>query len=343
MNIRITEAEAKDLAMRVLEKRMGAPCHIAEASASALIDASLRGIDSHGIRLLPYYIERWEKGQIVPDAEPVTVKETSTTGLLDACQTLGHYASAKAVESAVAKARKAGMGAVVIRNSNHNAATGYYAIQIAEKQLLGIVATACAPHVAPHGGTKGLHGTNPMAYAIPRKKGRPVVFDFSTGHSAAKLKELAKTSGRTPEGYLVDAEGRPSTDPGDVHTGWILPVAGNIGYGLGLLVDALTCGLADSPIGQQIPLVSNIEVPYAGTFTALALSPNAFGGWDGFDSRIDALASQIRNNLPQNPEEPVRLPGERGWKEREVRLREGIPIESEEWEQLQELVHSTER
>ena len=148
---------------------------------------------------------------------------------------------------------------------------------------------------------------------------------------------MAKETGRLPEGFMVNAEGKPTTDPSDIKTGWILPMAGNIGYGLGILVDALTAGLGDSPIGQEIPLVSNTENPYSGTFSVLALSPDAFGGWDGFSTRIETLVYQIRNNLPQDPNQPIRLPGERGWKERETRLEEGIPIEAEEWDRLQEL------
>ena len=106
--------------MRILEVRMGAPLHIAEATTSALIYASLRGVESHGIGLLSGYVKQWEQGRIVPDAEPKELKETKTTILLDAHQTLGHYASLKAADNAVEKAQNTGVGTAVIRNSNHN-------------------------------------------------------------------------------------------------------------------------------------------------------------------------------------------------------------------------------
>lgn len=337
MIIRINETEARQISMRILEVRMGAPRHIAEATTSALIYASLRGIESHGIGLLPGYLAHWEKGRIVPNAEPRKLTETTTTVLLDANQTLGHYASLKAADNAIEKARNAGVGTAVIRNSNHNGAIGFYANRIAEKKMLGIVASACAPHVAPHGGTKGIHGTNPISYAIPRKSESSIVFDFATGYSAAKTRKIANTTGHLPKGFMVNEKGRPTTDPKDIETGWILPAAGSIGYGLGILVDALTAGLADSPIGQEVPLVSNVKDPYCGTFSAIALSPDAFGGWGGFSSRIETLVDQIRRIPPQDPNYPVRLPGERGWEERKLRIDKGIPIEEEELKNLREL------
>ncbi len=323
--------------MQVFEYRMGAPRHIAEAATNVRVDASLRGIDSHGISVLPYYVERWEQGQIVPDAEPETVHETLTTTVLDARKGLGHYASGMAVEYAARKARATGMGSAVVRNSTHNGAIGYYALQIAHQRMIGIAATACAPNVAPHGGTEGLHGTNPFAYALPRKEGDPLIFDFATGYSGAKLKKLAERDGCLPEGAVIDAQGRPTTDPSDIKSGWILPVSGNIGYGLGLLVDALTGALADAPVGRQLPLVTDTSRPYDGACHVLAISPEAFGGWDGFSSRIDFLVDQIAKNPPQDPNQPVRWPGQRGWRERDQRRVAGIPIDEREWERLQSL------
>ena len=338
MIIKVSHTDATRLCLDVFGSRMGAPSHIAEAAAEVLVDASIRGIDSHGITVLPYYIERWEGGQIVPGAEPEIVSESMATAVVDARQAVGHYASQWAVDIAVGKALQVGLGSVVVKNSTHNGTMGYYAIRAAQQELIGIAVTACAPHVAPLGGAGGLHGTNPIAYALPRKGGSPLVFDVSTGYSAAKLERLAEETGKLPENRVVDAEGRPTTRGEDIKPGWILPVGGNIGYGFGLLVDALTGGLGNAPIGQQLRLVSDTSGPYDGSFHALTISPEAFGGWSGFSDRINALVNQIENISPQDPERPVRWPGQRGWAEREKRLEEGIPIEQEEWEQLQALV-----
>jgi LDH2 family malate/lactate/ureidoglycolate dehydrogenase len=337
MITKVSQDDATRLCLGVFGSRMGAPSHIAQVAAKVLVDASLRGVDSHGITVLPYYIERWEGGQIVPGAEPEIVRESMGTAVVDAHQAIGHYASQWAVDIAVGKALQVGVGSVVVRNSTHNGTMGYYAIRAAEQELIGIATTACAPHVAPLGGAGGLHGTNPIAYALPREGGRALVFDVSTGYSSGKLERLAEQTGEIPEHCVVDSEGKPTTRGEDIKSGWILPVGGKIGYGFGLLVDALTGGLGDAPIGQQMRLVSDTSGPYEGCFHFLAISPDAFAGWSGFSDRINTLVNQIENIPPQDPESPVRWPGQRGWAEREKRLKEGIPIDAKEWERLQAL------
>ena len=319
---------------RTVYAKMGAPEHIARVATEALVEANLRGIDSHGIQLLPLYLDSVKADRIVAAAEPEVVVETPMTAVLDARQGDGFYASMVAARRAVDKARAHGLAAVVARSNNHNGAISHYAIHAARSGLIGIAATACAPRVPPYGGKSGLHGTNPIAYAVPADDADPMVFDFSTGYSGAKLKAQAQLQGQLPEGYVLNAAGQPSTDQADLTNGWILPVAGPIGYGFGLLIDVLCCGLADSPIGQQMPPVTHRSGPYHGTFFALALDPDAFGGSAAFTGRVQELMRQIRSIEPLDPERPVRWPGQRGWELRQQRLRDGIPLADADWEQL---------
>jgi LDH2 family malate/lactate/ureidoglycolate dehydrogenase len=317
--------------------RIETPEHIARVAIEALIEANLRGIDSHGIQLLPLYLDLADKGRLHAGIEPEVVVETAASAVLDAHQGDGFYASMEATQRAVDKAQVCGLAAVVVRQNNHNGAISHYAIHAARNGLIGLAATACAPRVTPFGGQQGLHGTNPIAYGIPAGTADPIVFDFSTGYSAAKLKaRAAQTGGRLPADSVLDPAGRPSTDLEDLATGWILPVAGPIGYGLGLLVDALCCGLADSPIGQQIPPLSRTDLPYHGTFFILALDPAVFGGAEAFAQRVQTLLEQIGASEPLDPEQPVRFPGQRGWELRQQRLRQGIPLADQAWEQLLE-------
>ena len=325
---------ARRLCRAVFVQRMGTPDHIADVAADVLVEANLRGIDSHGIQVLPYYLEKWLKDQIVADSEPIIVTETTATVVFDARQGVGHYASLIAMDEAIARAGQSGLGAAVVRRGTHNGAISHYTAHAARQGMIGIAATACAPHVAPHGGTRGLHGTNPLSYALPRGDGEPVVFDFSTGHSSAKLHDHVNRHGTLPADRVLDAAGRPTTDPDDLKDGWILPVAGHIGYGLGLLVDGLTAALADSPIGQELPLVSDTSGPYHGAFFALAVSPDAFAGAEAFANRIGKLIRQVDSIPPQDPAHPLRWPGQRGWQERERRSRKGIPMPPEQWETL---------
>ena len=338
--MRIPVDQARDLCHRVFHDALQAPQAIVEDATGVLVDADLRGIASHGIAVLPYYLDKWQQGQIVPTAEIELMSETATTSVFSGHRALGHYTSRHAMQAAIDKARTNGLGSAVVRNSTHNGAISAYTIQAARAGLLGIAATACAPHVAPFGGREGLHGTNPISYALPRPGTDPIVFDLSTGYSSGKLKDLAAASGELPPDRALNAVGDPTTDPADLKNGWILPVAGHIGYGLALLVDGLTAALADSPIGREIPLVHDTSGPYHGSFFCLAIDPGAFGGAPAFSQRIESLVDQIAGHTAQDPREPVRWPGQRGWELARQNGERGIPFDPARWEQLLEELRS---
>jgi LDH2 family malate/lactate/ureidoglycolate dehydrogenase len=333
---RIPLDEARRLCEVVFGETMGAPGEVIVAATDVLVDADLRGIPSHGIAVLPYYLDKWQQGQIVPDALPELVSETATTAVFAGNRAVGHYTSRLAMETAIEKAGVSGMGSAVVRNSTHNGAISAYTIQAARCGLLGISATACAPHVAPPGGRRGLHGTNPISYALPRPQADPLVFDLSTGHSSAKLKDKADDLGHLPEGTALDAKGNPTTNPDDLKDGWILPVAGHVGFGLALLVDGLTAALADSPIGREIPLVHETDGPYHGSFFCLAIDPEAFGGAEAFGRRIESLVEQIQEHPARDPADPVRWPGQRGWAAARENQRLGIPFDADRRDRLHE-------
>ena len=332
--MQVTVSQARQLCQAVFDHKLGCPPQVAELAVDAIVEANLRGIDSHGIQVLPYYLDKWSVGQINPEAELEVVRELPASAVFDAHQGLGHYVSWQVMQSAISRAKTVGIAASVVRNSTHNGAISHYTIQAARQGMIGIAGTACAPHVAPFGGTAGLHGTNPISYAFPRGASDPLVFDCSTGHSAAKMKSDAERTGVLPAERLIDESGQPTTNPADLKNGWILPVAGHLGFGFGLLVDGLTAALADSPIGRQMPLVSETSSPYHGAFFALAISPAAFAGLDPFTDRLNNLVGQIESHRPQDPQNPVRWPGQRGWDTRRQRLQSGIPVSDANWRQL---------
>ena len=332
--MRIPMDQMRALSQRVFRDTLQAPADIAEVATEVLVDADSRGIHSHGVAALPYYVGKWQQGQIVPRARIELITETSTTAVFAGHQAIGHYASREVMKSAIEKSGKTGVGSAVIRNSTHNGAISAYTIQAARSGMIGIAATSCAPHVAPHGGRLGLHGTNPISYALPRGERDPLVFDFSTGHSAAKMKKQARESGQVPAGRLLDAEGNPTTDPSDLQGGWILPVAGHVGFGFALLVDVLTAALADSPIGQQMPRLSETSGPYDGSFFCLAIDPRAFTGMDRFAGRLETLIGQIESAPAQDPGQPVRWPGKQGWSNRRESLAAGVHFNGTEWKDL---------
>ena len=306
----------------------------AETVAEVLVDSNLRGIDSHGLRILPIYVQRIQAGQIRPGSPLEIVQETPTTARLNGNQNFGYVIGCEVAQRAISKAQEHGLGAVNAFNITHCGAISYYALQVAEKKLVGLCVTNSTPRVAPYGGRTGLHGTNPLAYAIPVEGHEPLVFDCATGHSAAKLLQAAAQGQPIPEGVGVTREGDPTNDPKAALAGWLLPVAGPIGYGLGLLVDVLSGALGGCACGPEVPPVTDLTSPYGTSFFLLALDPARFVPYEVFQERVNFLIRSARQIPPQEGFTAVRVPGERGFREKEERLREGIPFPEKEWPRL---------
>lgn len=316
--------------------QLGAPGDEAQTCANLIVETSLRGIDSHGIAILPLYARRVRSGQIRPGVKPEIVRQSEVTALMDGRQGLGHVTSVVAMDLAISKGLSAGVGAVSAFNLNHNGAISLYALRAAQRGLIGLCAANATPRVAPYGGREGVHGTNPIAYAVPAGAEPPIVFDCATGHAAAPIMRAREAGRPIPPGVALDRQGRPTTDAAEAWEGWLLPVGGVIGYGFGLLVDVLVGALSGSCCGKDVPPVSDLTSPYGCGFFALTLDPSRFAGEERFRERVDFLTRSVRACSPMEGTKEVRLPGHRGSAERERRLREGIPMETRTWERLME-------
>ena len=314
--------------------RLGVSTEEARVCAETLVEASLRGVDSHGISLLPTFAERIRSGQMRPGRRPLVRRETSGTALVDGQHGLGPPLARWAVDLARDKAAETGLGAVALRDANYVGALATYVEAPARAGLLALAAANSTPRVAPHGGRQGLHGTNPMAWASPAAAGEPLVFDAATGHSAAKVTQAAEEGRPLTPGTGLDADGRPTTDPAAAKAGVLLPVGGVLGYGFGLLVDLLTGGLAGGPCGRQVPPVGELDGPYGCSFFVLVVDPAAFGG--GLAEAARGLAADARATAPAEGAEGVRVPGDRARQVRQRRLAKGIPIGAGRWQALAE-------
>lgn len=329
----LTESAARRLCGDALALA-GVPEDEVQIVADTLVEASLRGMDSHGVALLPTYIGRIRSGQMRPGSPYIVRRETAATALCDGQHGLGPVLAIRAADLAATKARSAGVGCVVLRDGNYVGALGYYARRLAEAGMVALAVANATPRVAPHGGRGGLHGTNPVTWAAPVEGGPPLVFDAATGYAAARVARAAADGEHLPPGVALDATGEPTCDPDAVRDGVLLPVGGHLGYGLGLLVDLLTAGLAAGPIGSEIPPVSEVDGPYGCAFTVLAIDPQALGGAGIFGARAASLVSQARSVPARDADRPVRLPGERSHECRAYRLREGIPVAAGQWAHL---------
>jgi LDH2 family malate/lactate/ureidoglycolate dehydrogenase len=284
--------------------------------------------------MLPTYIERIRSGQIIPGKTLLIRREGPATALCDGQQGLGPALACAAMDLALRKAGDCGVGAVSLVDGNYVGALAFYAVRAARRGMLGLCAANSTPRVAPHGGREGLHGTNPLAYAAPTREGEPVVFDAATGHAAARIKQAFEEKRPIPEGIALDQEGRPTTDAAAALEGIVLPVGGALGYGLGLLVDLLSGGLAGGPCGVDVPPVTELRRPYGCGFFALALDPDHFGGAERFAERCTFLAASARAIRPAAGVDRVRVPGDRGREEQQRRLRTGIPFTRQRWQAI---------
>ncbi len=248
---------AEAFVVEVLE-RSGTPPDDARICADVLLAADLRGIESHGIGRLKYYYERIRAGVQNTRTEVEIVKETETTALLDGHHGMGHVIAYRAMRMAITKARQLGTGAVVVRNGTHYGIAGYYPLMAAKEGMMGLTVTNARPAIAPTFGTEPMLGTNPIAFAAPSDMGFPFCIDAATSISQrGKIEVAARAQKAVPEGWLIDVDGKPVTDPDvileDLGKGRaaFLPLggagelyAGYKGYGLATMVEILSASLS---------------------------------------------------------------------------------------------------
>jgi LDH2 family malate/lactate/ureidoglycolate dehydrogenase len=204
----------------------GFPTSAAELVADSLVDAEARGISSHGVVRTPIYSERLRAGLLDPQAKPVVVKERAATVHIDAGNAVGHVGAAAGVDAAIDRARTAGVGTAGVRNSNHCGTLSYFVRRAAEEELVGIAMTTAPVTMAYHGGRNRAVGTNPLAFAVPRRAAPPIVLDMATSATArGKIIYAAQVGKGIPQGWAVDVDGRPTTDPAAALAGAVLPFA----------------------------------------------------------------------------------------------------------------------
>ena len=317
----VSLAELEGFAARLLEAGGYATRHAAE-TAALLVWANLRGVESHGVLRIPRYLDAVQAGAIDPCAIPKRVRVRGATAVIDAKRAPGAVGMNMAVPQAVALARDHGIGWCAVRRITHAGAVGYFAEQVADAGLVGIVMTASKPLMTYFGAKSEAVSTNPIAIAAPRGSGlSPLLLDMST--SAVSLGKVlaARDAGTSiPVGWGVDSDGNDVTDPAAVAS--LLPMAGAKGSGLSLMVELLCSVLVATPI--IAPALAGEPVGLNGF--VLAVEPAAFSDEGGFEAQAHDLSLAIQTLSPAAGVDRVRLPGERGYETAQARRAEGIPL-----------------
>jgi (2R)-3-sulfolactate dehydrogenase (NADP+) len=321
---RIAAAELETL-MRAALTASGATPAMADATARALVAAELEGIGSHGASRIPQYCGHLRNGRASGCAEPVIARDSRAACVVDARGGLAFHACELAGAEAVRRAREFGVAWVAVANSNHFGVAAYHLEPVAAAGLVGL-AMGNSPGAMPMwGGKRALFGTNPIAAAFPRRAAAPLSIDLALSAVARGRIILAAKKGEAiPEGWALDAHGRPTTDAKAALEGSMLPAGGAKGAMLALVVELLVCALSGSAYGFESDQFFTEEGrPTRIGQAILAIDPRALAGEQVYLERVETLIAAML----EDPE--VRLPGERRRSNAERARREGIDVPAE--------------
>ncbi len=316
----------------------------ARTTADVLVTTDTWGVFTHGVKSLGNYIRRIRAGGIRADARPRIAAEGPGWAIVDGDSGLGMVASTFAMRTAIDKARASGIGYAGVFNSCHFGAAGYYAAMAAEQDMIGLAMANDTPSVTAPGARGRVTGSNPLAYGVPTGSRTPILLDMATSTVAGGKVAAAHALGKLiPEGWVVDVEGRPTTDPGAFLAGGALtPMAGHKGYGLAILIETLSAVLTGAAItGQVVPwVVGDLSVPTGHGAAFLAINIGAMIPIDDFKRRVDAMAREIREAPKADGSNRIYLPGEIEWERRQKALVEGIVLPEDAWLSVVELARA---
>jgi LDH2 family malate/lactate/ureidoglycolate dehydrogenase len=318
---------------------LGLPEDAAAAVAEGLVDADMRGIPSHGLMLVPMYVERIQAGSVTTATEAEMVTDLGAIAVLDAANALGILTGDQAMALAAERARQFGIGAVAVRHAFHFGGAFRYVMFAARAGLVGIAAANTRPLIPAPGGAQAVVGNNPLAIGVPSGGAEPVVLDMALSEAALGKIRLAAAEGREiPPTWATDADGTPTTDPEAAIAGLLLPAAGPKGYGLAFMVDVLTGVLSGGAFGAGVPGL------YADTATAndcahffCAIDPAAFGGAEAFTARVDELAAQVGASRTAPGVDRVLLPGQLEAERHAAARADGVRVERSVIDKLREV------
>ena len=310
------------LARNALEKA-GANPVMAEAAARHLLRAEEHGLPSHGMSRVPIYCGFLRNGRADGAARPRMLSDRAAVCLIDNCDGLPYESAAWAVGEVIQRARRNGIGFAGVTNSAHVGVLGIHLLPVAGAGMVGVAFTNSPAAIPPWGGKTPLFGTDPVAFAFPRKSGDPLVIDLALTTVARGKIMLAMQKGeKIPEGWALDRNGKPTTDPKEaIERGSLFPIGGAKGAMLALAFELVYAALTGSAIGPEADsfFVEKGNKPRVG-HAFLAIDPGALTGHERYFERVEAVISAML------ADEGVRLPGSRRFASDKKLRAEGIEI-----------------
>ncbi len=332
-----SKEQLESLAAR-LAQAVGVPAKDADVFANALVDAEMQGTSTHGMSRLNIYLQRIQSGMIVPDARLTVDREFGSILSLDAGNGLGQVQATKALDMLLPLAKKNGVAAATIRNSQHFGAVSYYCNLAAGQGCILLAMTNCEPAMSPAGGSQAFFGTNPIAASFPTGKGFNVKIDMSTSIIArGNIIAAQKQNASIPLGWALDRAGQPTTNAKEALLGTVLTMAGHKGYALALMVEMFSGVLSGAAIGPQVgSMYKDLDRKQdVGHFFCL-FNIAAFLDYGEFIKRIDRTIDDIKGCTKRPGVEEILVPGERSARKVRQAAVEGIFLSKETVVELQQ-------
>lgn len=328
--------KTKSFVTYVFEK-LGLSSEHASISSEVIMQAEFTGVNTHGLAKLPFYAMRYQNQSenLSPNIKIVNKHENNM--LIDGDGGSGLIVGPIALQECINRTKEKGIATIAVRNSGHFGCGNYYAWKFAENNLIGIIMTNTAPLMAPYGGKQREIGSNPIAVAIPANKQRPIILDMATSVAAfgkIQIAAVAKTS--IPRNWAKNKEGMPTDNPVEALEGTISPIADHKGYGLAVIVDALTSLLSHGKFGQGVATMEalNGKNPEEVSHFMIGIDPSSFYSINDFLTYVDNYIEYIKGSPKAKNSEEIFMPGEIEFKRSEKILETGIPFSVEQEKRL---------
>ena len=337
-NVKVIAGEALQEFTREVLIRAGMPPEDAATEAEVIVWANLRGVDSHGVQLLPWYVEAVDIGHMKVKPNIQIIKETPAALSIEADHAFGAVVTVFAMKKAMEKARNLGIGWAFIRRTNHQGAMGYYPLMAAKNDMAGLTWVCGNTSMTPFGSKFPGLANNPIAISVPGKRHRPLVLDMATSVAAGAKLLVAKDKGISiPEGWALDEEGNPTIDPWKARI--LLPIGGPKGSGLSMMLECLGSLIVDFP--KVEPVVLGKEPPFGmGSMignpdrirqhiqnsVVVAIDIGTFTDVDRYKEHIDNMIDGLKSLPKAEGFDEIFVPGEPEWRTYEERTKNGVPL-----------------
>jgi LDH2 family malate/lactate/ureidoglycolate dehydrogenase len=310
----------------------GMAADMAQLEAQTMAEADLQGVPSHGVRMLPGLLAALKDGRVTAQPHLQFKREFGATSLLDGDNGPGRMVARHAMDDAVRRAGKFGVGVCLAFKTTHWGRAHAYVVHAARQGMVGLCCTNAIPTMAGWGATGKVLGNNPLAIAIPgADPDTPVVLDIAMSQAAVgKVGTYLREGAEVPPGWGLDATGAPTTDASAILRGAVLPFGGHKGAGLALMLELLTAALSGGAFGNEIAAGDRSGVDGDASKLFVALNPEAFGGSAVLTQRVSEYLGHLAKVA-----EPFTWPGQRGWEARDTNLQSGVPIHADIVAQLE--------